>query len=74
MLCLLRVAKMLRVPTQPSFFFFFLLGWGNQLIMFHALDQFQEAMFLKIQMLVVFSCNPSAGEVKTRRFLVPITS
>lgn len=42
--------------------------------MFHALDQFQEAMFLKIQMLVVFSCNSSAGEVKTRRFLVPITS
>lgn len=50
MLGLLKVAKMLlRAPTQPSFFFFFLMGWGNQLVVFHALYQFQEAMFLKIQ-------------------------
>lgn len=74
MLGLLRVAKMLlRAPTQPSFFLF-PNGLGESDGSVSCMRSVPRSHVFKNPGVVVFSYNPSAGEVKTRRLLVPITS
>lgn len=55
-------------------FFLFPNGLGKSVGSVSCIISVPRSHVFKNPGVVIFNCNPSAGEVKTRRFLVPITS